>query len=158
MRSKISQSIFAFIAVTLAVIFIGLTIKQTAFQVLKEAAARANYFWFLASMVSSIFSYWLRAKRWAFVLEPIGYQPKTRSGLWAISFAYFMQLTTSRSGEIATGTSFYRTEKVPLDQSIGSIVLERVIDLLFLLLFFVLTLTYNAATLFSFFSFAPGIS
>src|SRR5690625_6091661 len=69
MRSKISQSIFAFIAVTLAVIFIGLTIKQTDFQVLKEAAARANYFWFLASMVLSIFSYWLRAKRWTFLLE-----------------------------------------------------------------------------------------
>lgn len=158
MRSKISQSIFAFIAVTLAVIFIGLTIKQTDFQVLKEAAARANYFWFLASMVLSIFSYWLRAKRWTFLLEPIGYQTKTKSGFWAISFAYFMNLTIPRSGEIARATSFYRMEKVPVDQSIGTIVLERVIDLLFLLLFFVLTFIFNADTLFYFFSFAQGIS
>src|SRR5690625_7080180 len=69
-----------------------------------------------------------------------------------------MNLTIPRSGEIARATSFYRMEKVPVDQSIGTIVLERVIDLLFLLLFFVLTLIFNADTLFSFFSFAQGIS
>ena len=158
MKSKISQSIFAFIAITLAVIFIGLTIKQTDFQVLKEAAVRANYFWFLASMILSIFSYWLRAKRWTFLLEPIGYRTKTKSGFWAISFAYFMNLTIPRSGEIARATSFYKMEQVPVDKSIGTIVLERVIDLLFLILFFVLTFIFNADTLFSFFSFAQGIS
>src|SRR5690554_5691563 len=154
MKSKISQSIFAFIAITLAVIFIGLTIKQTDFQVLKEAAVRANYFWFLASMILSIFSYWLRAKRWTFLLEPIGYRTKTKSGFWAISFAYFMNLTIPRSGEIARATSLYKMEKVPADKSIGTIVLERVIDLIFLGLFFVLTLLFNAETMISFFSFS----
>lgn len=158
MKSKISQSIFIFIAVTLAAVFIGLTIKQTDFEILKKAAARANYFWFLASMVLSIFSYWLRAKRWTFLLEPIGYKTKTKNGFWAISFAYFMNLTIPRSGEIARATSFYRMEKVPIDKSIGTIVLERVIDFLFLVLFLFLTLIFNADTLFSFFSFAKGIS
>lgn len=156
MKSKISQSIFAVIAIVLAVIFIGLTIRQTDFQALKEAAGRANYFWFLASMVLSIYSYWLRAARWKLLLEPMGYKVKTSSGFWAIAFAYFMNLTIPRSGEIARATSFYKMEKVPVDKSLGTIVLDRIIDVLFLLLFLTLTLIFNADTLNSFFSFNEG--
>src|SRR5690606_10088048 len=99
-----------------------------------------------------IFSYWLRAARWKLLLEPIGHPIKTQSGFWAISFAYFMNLTIPRSGEIARATSLYKMEKVPADKSIGTIVLERVIDVLFLGLFFVLTLIFNSKMLFSFFS------
>lgn len=158
MNSKISQILFMGIALILAGIFIVLTIRQTDFQVLKQAASEANYFWFFLSMALSIVSYWLRAARWQLLLEPIGYKTSVKSGFWAISFAYFMNLTIPRSGEIARATSFYKMEKVPVDESIGTIVLERVIDLLFLALFFVLTLLFNAKTLFSFMSFAGDLS
>lgn len=157
-NSKIRQSLFMLVAFGLAGVFIGLTFKQTDFQVLKQAAAEANYFWFVLSMALSIVSYWLRAARWRLLLEPIGYETSIKSGFWAISFAYFMNLTIPRSGEIARATSFYKMEKVPVDQSIGTIVLERVIDLLFLGGFFILTLIFNAKTLFSFFSFAGDLS
>lgn len=158
MKAKIGQSIFVVIAVILAVIFIGLTLQQTDFVALKAAAVRVNYFWFIASMVLSIFSYWLRAARWKLLLTPMGFNVNTSSGFWAISFAYFMNLTIPRSGEVARATSFYKMEKVPVDQSLGTIVLERVIDVLFLFLFLGLTLVFNADTLFSFFSFTEGIS
>src|SRR5690606_28043009 len=122
----------------LAAVFIWLTLKQTDIEVLKSAAKRANYFWFIASMALSIFSYWLRAARWKLLLEGIGYEMKTKSGFWAVSLGYFTNLVIPRSGEIARATSLYKMEKVPADKSIGTIVLERVIDVLFLALFFVL--------------------
>ncbi|MFA7447877.1 MAG: lysylphosphatidylglycerol synthase transmembrane domain-containing protein [Weeksellaceae bacterium] len=153
MKSKISQLIFTILAIVLAAVFIGLTIEQTDFEVLKSAAKRANYFWFFASMVLSIFTYWLRAARWKLLLEPIGYKVETKTGFWAISFAYFMNLTIPRSGEVARATSFYKMEKVPVNKSFGTIVLERVIDLIFLGLFFGVTLILNAEMLYSFFSF-----
>lgn len=152
MKAKTGQLIFTIIAIVLAGLFIGLTINATNFDELKLAAKEANYFWIVASMVLSIVSYWLRAARWKLLLEPIGYPIKTQSGFWAISFAYFMNLTIPRSGEIARATSLYKMEKVPADKSLGTIVLERVIDLLFLGLFFLLTLIFNSQTLHSFFS------
>ena len=152
MKAQTGQLIFTIIAIALAGIFIGLTVKATNFEDLKEAAKEANYFWIVASMVLSIISYWLRAARWKLLLEPIGHPIQTQSGFWAISFAYFMNLTIPRSGEIARATSLYKMESVPVDKSLGTIVLERVIDLLFLGLFFLLTLIFNSKTLFSFFS------
>src|SRR5690606_16023023 len=113
-----------------------------------------NYFWFILSMVLSILSYWLRAARWKLLLGPIGHEIQTKSAFWAISLGYFANLTIPRSGEIARATSLYKMEKVPADKSIGTIVLERVIDLIFLGLFFILTLLFNADTLISFFSFS----
>src|SRR5690554_5158833 len=117
MKSKISQFVFLVISLILAVIFIGLTLKQTDFEALKTAFQQANYFWILLSMALSIFSYWLRAARWKFLLEPLGYKTVTKSGFWAISFAYFMNLTIPRSGEVARATSFYKMENVPVDKS-----------------------------------------
>lgn len=158
MKNRIGHLIFIIVAILLAIVFIGLTINQTDLKTLKAAAARANYFWFGTSMVLSIVSYWLRAARWKLLLQPIGYPIKVSSGFWAISFAYFMNLTVPRSGEIARATSLYKMEKVPVDKSLGMIILERLIDLIFLSLFFLLALIFNADTLFSFLSFADTSS
>src|SRR5690606_21593780 len=95
---------------------------------------------------------WLRDDRWKLLLDGIRYKMKTKSGFWAVSLGYFTNLVIPRSGEIARATSLYKMEKVPADKSIGTIVLERVIDVLFLGLFFVLTLIFNSKMLFSFFS------
>lgn len=154
MKLKIGNLVFILVAIILAIIFVGLTLRQTDFNTLSDAAGRANYFWFLLSMALSILSYWLRAARWKLLLSPIGYNISTKSGFWAISFAYFMNLTIPRSGEIARATSLYKMEKVPADKSLGIIILERVIDLLFLGISFLLALFLKGDTLLSFFSFA----
>src|SRR5690606_13402356 len=126
---------------------------ETDFGVLKSAAKRANYFWFLLSMAISIFSYWLRAARWKLLLGPIGYEIQVKSACWAVSLGYFMNLVIPRSGEISRATSLYKMEKVPADKSIGTIVLERVIDVFFLALFLGLSFIFNVDTIVSFFSF-----
>jgi len=150
MKSKLKQSLFLIIASLLAVFFIVITVKQIDFGRVQTALKEANYFWIIASMVISIFSYWLRAARWNLLLHPMGYQSKTESGFWAIAFAYFMNLTIPRSGEVARATSMYKMEKVPFEKSFGTIVLERVIDLFFLGLFFGLTFVFNYETLIQF--------
>jgi len=154
MKSKVGHFVFTAIAILLAVVFLWLTLRQTDFEVLKTAAKSANYSWFFLSAVLSVLSYWLRAARWKLLLEPAGHPVPVSSGFWAISFGYFMNLTLPRSGEIARATSLYKMEKVPVDKSIGMIILERLIDLVFLSMFFCLALFFNAQTLISFLSFA----
>lgn len=146
MKSKIKQSLFLLFASLLAVFFIVITVKQIDFGRVQTALKEANYFWIFASMAISIFTYWLRAARWNLLLHPMGYNTKTESGFWAIAFAYFMNLTIPRSGEVARATSMYKMEHVPFEKSFGTIVLERVIDLLFLGTVFGLTLLFNYDT------------
>ena len=150
MKSKIKQSLFLIIASLLAIFFIVITVKQIDFERVAEVLNQTNYFWIFASMAISILTYWIRAARWNLLLQPMGYNTQISSGFWAIAFAYFMNLTIPRSGEVARATSFYKMEKVPFEKSFGTVVLERVIDLLFLGLFFGLTLIFNYETFIKF--------
>ncbi len=146
MKSKIKQSLFLIIASLLAVFFIVITVKQIDFERVAEVLKQTNYFWIFASMAISILTYWIRAARWNLLLKPMGYHTQTSSGFWAIAFAYFMNLTIPRSGEVARATSFYKMENVPFEKSFGTVVLERVIDVLFLGFVFGLTLLFNYET------------
>ena len=150
MKSKIKQSLFLIIASLLALFFVVITVKQIDFERVANVLTETNYFWIFASMAISILTYWIRASRWNLLLHPMGYNTKTSSGFWAISFAYFMNLTIPRSGEVARATSLYKMEKIPYEKSFGTVVLERVIDLLFLGLSFTLTLIFNYETLMKF--------
>jgi uncharacterized protein (TIRG00374 family) len=150
MKSKIKQSLFLIIASLLAIFFIVITVRQIDFERVASVLKETNYFWIFASMAISILTYWIRASRWNLLLKPMGYHTKTSSGFWAISFAYFMNLTIPRSGEVARATSLYKMERVPFEKSFGTVVLERVIDLLFLGLSFGLTLLFNYETLIHF--------
>ena len=150
MKSKIKQSLFLIIASLLALFFVVIAVKQIDFERVANVLTETNYFWIFASMAISILTYWIRASRWNLLLHPMGYNTKTSSGFWAICFAYFMNLTIPRSGEVARATSLYKMEKVPFEKSFGTVVLERVIDLLFLGLSFTLTLIFNYETLMKF--------
>ena len=150
MKSKIKQSLFLIIASLLALFFVVITVKQIDFERVANVLKETNYFWIFASMAISILTYWIRAVRWNLLLKPMGYNTQTSSGFWAIAFAYFMNLTIPRSGEVARATSLYKMEKVPFEKSFGTVVLERVIDLLFLGLCFGLTLIFNYETFIKF--------
>lgn len=143
MNAKIKQSIFLIFATALAGFFIYITAQKIDFVHVKVILKKTNYFWIFLSMFLSIVSYWIRAKRWNLLLNPIGLHPKTINNFWSIAFGYFMNLTIPRSGEVARATSLYKTENVPVDKTFGTIVLERVIDLVCLLTVIGLSFIFN---------------
>ena len=69
----------------------------------------------------------------------MGYRSSVSNSFWSISFGYLMNLTIPRSGELARATALYKVEKIPVENSFGTIVLERIIDLLCMMLFLNLT-------------------
>lgn len=127
-----------------------LAFRGLDFENIKISLAKANYLWVLAAMVFGLLAYWFRAIRWNLLLEPMGYQISNSNSLWTISFGYLMNLTIPRSGELARSTALYGVEKVPVDKSFGTIILERVVDLVCMLGFLALTLVfkYNAISAF----------
>ena len=128
-----------------------LAFKGLEFNKIKGYFAEANYFWVLAAMVFGLLAYWFRAIRWNLLLEPMGYQISNSNSLWTISFGYLMNLTIPRSGELARSTALYGVEKVPVDKSFGTIILERVVDLVCMLGFLALTLVFKYSAISAFY-------
>lgn len=100
----------------------------------------ANYFWVFISVVISVFSHFLRAYRWNYLLKPAGYSVKPVNAIGAVLVGYFANYGLPRMGELTRCTLVTRYDKVPFEIALGTVITERIIDTLLLLFIFVLTL------------------
>ena len=94
----------------------------------------ADLFWVGISVFLGILTHLSRAIRWNYLLEPLGYKPKLFNNILIILTAYFTNLGIPRSGEILRATALATYEHVPFEKGFGTIVTERVIDLVMLFL------------------------
>lgn len=102
--------------------------------------SNASPLWVTISILIGILSHISRAIRWKYLLEPLGYRPKTVNTIFIVLISYFANLGIPRSGEILRATALTTYEKVPFEKGFGTIVTERVIDLLMLLTIIMVTL------------------
>lgn len=93
----------------------------------------ANYWWVLISLIFGILSHLSRAYRWQFLLEPLGYKPKLLNSVMTVMIGYLLNLLVPRSGEIARATAISKYEKIPFDKAFGTILSERIADVIMLL-------------------------
>jgi len=103
-----------------------------------EDIKKANYFWVMISLIVSIFAYISRAMRWNMLVTTLGYKPKLRNTYWALLFGYFANLAIPRLGEVSRCGALSRKEKIPFNELLGTVVIERVIDVLMLLVSLIL--------------------
>ncbi|KFF13305.1 membrane protein [Chryseobacterium soli] len=144
------------ISLAFAGFFLWLALRGLDFKVIQKSLAKANYLWVLFASVFGILAYWFRAIRWNLMLEPMGHRISSSNALWSISFGYLMNLTIPRSGEVARATALYGVEKVPVDKSFGTIILERVVDLMCMGAFLGLTVIFKYDAILSFYNFVTA--
>jgi glycosyltransferase 2 family protein len=104
-------------------------------QSVKNSFQTANYWWVLLSLILGILSHFSRAYRWQFMLEPMGYKPKFINSCMAVLIAYLVNLGIPRAGEVSRAATLTEYEGVPFEKAFGTIVAERVADVLMLFLF-----------------------
>ena len=88
----------------------------------------------LISVVFGIMSHLSRAYRWKYLLNPLGYHPKLKNLIGSVLVNYLSNLGIPRSGEVLRVTAIYTYEKIPFSKAVGTVISERVIDLLIMLL------------------------
>lgn len=157
MDNKPKKTVKTILTIGISLAFAGFFLwlaLQGNYKVIKSSLVKADYLWVFFAAVFGLGAYWFRAVRWNLLLEPMGYNISSSNSLWAISFGYLMNLTIPRSGEVARATALYGVEKVPVDKSFGTIIIERVIDLVCMLIFLGLTLIFKYDTLISFYKLA----
>lgn len=97
-------------------------------------------FWVGLSIVLGMLSHISRAIRWKYLLEPLGNKPRLSNNVFIILMAYFANLGIPRTGEILRATALATYEGVPFEKGFGTIVTERIIDVVMLLGIITITL------------------
>lgn len=114
---------------------------------MKSHITSANYNYIFLAMVVGAFSTVLRAHRWKYTLIHIGAIPNFKINFFAVSIGYFINLTIPRSGEISRAVLLKKYENVPFDKGFGTIIAERIVDFIILLLLITIALVLEFATL-----------
>jgi glycosyltransferase 2 family protein len=105
---------------------------------IKSYFRNANYFFIFLSLFIALLGFWSRAYRWKFSLEHLGYKTHLHNNIMAVCIAYLMNLTVPRSGEVSRALVLKKYENIPFDKAFGTIVAERVVDLLIFSLFVII--------------------
>ncbi|MDA9250785.1 flippase-like domain-containing protein [Flavobacteriaceae bacterium] len=100
----------------------------------------AEYRFVLLSAVFGALSHISRAYRWKFLLAPLGYRPRLINSVLAVLIGYVSNLGIPRSGELFRATVMDRFENIPFQKGFGTVIAERLVDLVILLCFISLAL------------------
>jgi len=111
-----------------------------------------KYEWVVLSMCLGVISHILRAYRWKLLLEATGHRPTLSKSLAALFIGYLVNLAVPRLGEVSRCLVLKRTDRIPVTSSLGTVVSERVLDLLSLLTILGLTMLVEFEKLGEFFS------
>jgi uncharacterized protein (TIRG00374 family) len=133
LRKGILQTIkfIAFLAV--GVVLLMLAFSNVNFSRLGADLKEADYSWLLLSILFGFIAYVSRARRWILLINPLGYHPTLKNSFYALMTGYLANLALPRIGEITRCVALGKKEKIPVDQLIGTVVVERTIDFLSLL-------------------------
>ncbi|EIM77180.1 hypothetical protein A3SI_07829 [Nitritalea halalkaliphila LW7] len=132
---RLKQSLQVALSLALAGWIFWLLYKDLDFSLITAALSEMHRGWFIASILLSIYGFWLRAYRWKLLLntdtdtEAIS----TLNSFWALMIGYVTNLLLPRAGEVARCAAVNRLSGKPISQSLGTVVVERSLDLLFLL-------------------------
>lgn len=111
------------------------TLTSDEIEKIKISFEKANYYYILLSLIIACVGYWSRAYRWKYALNHLGYQAKFSNNFLTVCVSYLVNLTVPRSGEITRAALIKKYENVPFDKAFGTIVAERIVDLMIFFLF-----------------------
>lgn len=138
MKSKIRKFLSLIIPLLIGIIIIYYqftTLNPEELEKIKTSFIKADYFYIFLSLFIALFGFWSRAYRWKFALQHLGYQTKFHNDLMTVCVSYLVNLTIPRSGEISRAALLKKYENVPFDKGFGTIVAERIVDMIIFLLF-----------------------
>ena len=119
-------------------VFIGVfciyySFKDISFSEFKEYFTKINYLWVFVGIFLGALSHISRSYRWKFLIEPLAYKLGFINSVLTVFSAYLINYTIPRAGDIARATMISKYENIPFEKAIGTIVAERAVDVISIL-------------------------
>lgn len=107
----------------------------------------ADYFWLILAIFFGFLAYVSRARRWILLIRPLGYEPSLKNSFYSMMTGYLANMALPRIGEISKCVALGKKEKIPVDQLLGTVVVERTIDFFSLLIIMVFMLFIDSSVI-----------
>ena len=140
MNSKAFQVIQYILLLAVGIYLCILFFNTLDFEGLKTKIIKGNFSWFYVVMFVSIMVYVIRTLRWQMLIRSIGYETKFLNAFSALSISYFVSFVVPRLGEVTLCLSVKKQHDIPFMQLLGTVIIERVVDILSLIILLCLTL------------------
>jgi uncharacterized protein (TIRG00374 family) len=116
-----------------------------------------NYFWVVVSLIIGLISHISRTIRWQLMIEPVSHKPGFVNTFLAVMIGYLMNLAFPRMGEVSRCGVLSRYEKVSFTKLFGTVVAERLIDVISLLLLLIIVIFSQFGEMITFLNHNPEI-
>jgi uncharacterized protein (TIRG00374 family) len=110
------------------------------FKTFKTAIINARYWLIIPVIAIALTSHLSRAMRWKILIEPLGYKPSLFNVFSSLMAGYVVNTFVTRVGEVVKCSLLGRYEKIPTEKLIGTILVERIFDILCYVLFIAITI------------------
>lgn len=110
-----------------------------------------NWWWMAFSLVFGVTAQLFRGLRWKQTLEPVGENPRTSTCVHAVFLSYAASLIIPRIGEITRCGVLSKYDGTSFSKSLGTVVTERIIDSLLVLLITAIVFLSQAKVFYNFF-------
>ena len=135
MKKTVIKILKFLIFFTLGIFIFWLIYKDQDIERIKSVLKNeVNYFWVVVSLLIGLISHISRTLRWGLMIEPIGHKPRFANTFIAVMVGYLMNMAFPRMGEVSRCGVLSRYEKISFTKLFGTVVAERLIDVLSLLL------------------------
>lgn len=105
-----------------------------------KSLSQTNYLWFGFAIIVSLLSHYIRALRWRLMSETFGCKVSRKNSFFAVMSGYLTNLAVPRLGEVVRCTMLKQSDNIPIEKSLGTIITERIIDMIIFALLLLSTL------------------
>ena len=150
---KLKAILKILVPLSIGLFFIFITVNATSNEereLIYTYIKNADYRFLFLSVFFGILSHLSRAYRWKFMLEPLGYKPRFINTVLSVLIGYIANLGIPRSGEILRATTLSSYEKIPFEKTFGTIIAERLVDMIILISLILLALSLQFELIWNF--------
>ena len=130
------------IGLAISAFFIYLVLPGLHLPDVMEALRTANYWWLIPGILVYLVGLWFRTWRWQYTLRPLKLVPLVRL-FPMVCIGYFgNNVFPFRAGEILRSYVLKREEHIDMSSSLATVIIERIMDGLVMLLFVFIALPF----------------
>ncbi|MFC4816511.1 lysylphosphatidylglycerol synthase transmembrane domain-containing protein [Flavobacterium sp. GCM10023249] len=150
MKPKLSSYLGVIIPLVLGAlltVYIYFSFTPEEIEIVRSHFVTANYNYVSIALFIAFLGYVFRAYRWKYTLAEIGSHPGFIINFLAVSIGYFVNLGIPRSGEVSRALILKKYREVPFDKAFGTIIAERIVDFIILLILIITSVVLEFSTL-----------
>ena len=125
----------------IGILLLWLTFRNQDFSEVWAKMATASPFYILLCIICSVAALISRSMRWVQLIEPMGHRPRLSSTYHALMFGYLANMALPRLGEISRCGALSKSDEVPFEKLVGTVIVERLLDVIMLALSILFTAT-----------------